>query len=494
MATTPRYPSLFQINSRVWLQRMSREAGRPIALADIDEATLDGFAERGFDWIWLLSVWQIGAAGRAVSRANAQWRAEFQAVLPDLTEDDICGSGFAITAYTVSDALGGEAALAQFRERLARRGIKLMLDFVPNHTAPDHPWVKTHPDYYVEGSEEAASGAPGNYLRVDTDRGPKILAYGRDPNFPGWPDTLQLNYANPELQRARIDELIAIAGKCDGVRCDMAMLLLPEIFERTWGITPEPFWPKATAAVHARYPAFTFMAEVYWDLEWTLQQQGFGYCYDKRLYDRLREGHVGPIRGHLLAGLDYQDELARFLENHDEPRAAAEFAWPQHQAAAIITFLSPGLRFFHEGQFEGARVRVPTHLCRGPVGATKPEIAAFYGRLLQVLKETGAFRDGAWSQIQPEPVWSDNWTSDGFVAYAWAGEDGSSHVVVVNYAGNQGQCRLPLPFPELRGRQALLTDLMGTEIYDRDGTELVDHGLYIDHAPWHYNVFVLRIT
>jgi glycosidase len=494
MATTRRYPSLFQINSRVWLQRLSREAGRPIALADIDEATLDGFAERGFDWIWLLSVWQIGAAGRAVSRANAQWRAEFQAVLPDLTEDDICGSGFAITAYTVSDALGGEAALAQFRERLARRGIKLMLDFVPNHTAPDHPWVKTRPDYYVEGSEEAASGAPGNYLRVDADRGPKILAYGRDPNFPGWPDTLQLNYANPELQRARIDELIAIAGKCDGVRCDMAMLLLPEIFERTWGITPEPFWPKATAAVHARYPAFTFMAEVYWDLEWTLQQQGFGYCYDKRLYDRLREGHVGPIRGHLLAGLDYQDELARFLENHDEPRAAAEFAWPQHQAAAIITFLSPGLRFFYQGQFEGARVRVPTHLCRGPVEATKPEIAAFYGRLLQVLKETGAFHDGAWSQIQPEPAWSDNWTSDGFVAYAWAGEDGSSHVVVVNYTGNQGQCRLPLPFPELRGKQALLTDLMGTEIYDRDGTELVDHGLYIDHAPWHYNVFVLRVT
>lgn len=98
---------------------------------------------------------------------------------------------------------------------------------------------------------------------------------------------MQLNYANPELQNARIDELVAIAGKCDGVRCDMAMLLVPEIFQRTWGITPEPFWPKATAAVHARHPGFTFMAEVYWDLEWTLRQQGFAYCYDKRLYDRL---------------------------------------------------------------------------------------------------------------------------------------------------------------------------------------------------------------
>jgi hypothetical protein len=160
MATMPRYPCLFQINSRVWLQRLSREPGKRVTLADIDDATIDGFAERGFDWVWLLSVWQIGAAGQAVSRGNPQWRAEFKAVLLDLTEDDICGSGFAITAYTVSEALGGERALAQFREKLAKRGIKLMLDFVPNHTAPNHPWVKTHPDYYIEGSEGALAGAP----------------------------------------------------------------------------------------------------------------------------------------------------------------------------------------------------------------------------------------------------------------------------------------------------------------------------------------------
>jgi len=246
MTIAPRYPSLYQLNTRVWLRRLSSERGKQITLAEIDDATIDNFALQGFDWIWLLSVWQTGPAGRAVSRSKPEWQAEFRAVLPDLREDDICGSGFAITAYAVSDEIGGGAALAQFHERLARRGIKLMLDFVPNHTAPDHPWVKSNPDYYVQGSEEQISGAPRNYMRVETDRGSRILAHGRDPNYPGWPDTLQLNYANPELQNLRIDELIAIAGKCDGVRCDMAMLVLPEVFRRTWGVTPEPFWPKAT--------------------------------------------------------------------------------------------------------------------------------------------------------------------------------------------------------------------------------------------------------
>ena len=175
MATMPRYPSLYQINARVWLNRLSREAGKRVTLVDIDDATLDGFAEQGLDWIWLLSVWQTGAAGRAVSRSSPQWRAEFRAVPPALTEDDICGSGFAITGYTVSDMLGGERALTRFRERLAQRGIKLLLGFVPNHTAPDHPWVRTHPDYYVEGSEAALADSPQNYLRVETNREPKIL-------------------------------------------------------------------------------------------------------------------------------------------------------------------------------------------------------------------------------------------------------------------------------------------------------------------------------
>jgi glycosidase len=149
MAAAPRYPCLYRINTRVWLGRLSRDAGKRVTLAEIDDKTIDGWAETGFDWIWLPSVWQTGPVGRRISRSNPEWRAEYKTVLPDLSEDDICGSGFAITGYAASDAAGGETAMASFRERLARRDIRLMLDFVPNHTAPDHPWVKTHPDYFI---------------------------------------------------------------------------------------------------------------------------------------------------------------------------------------------------------------------------------------------------------------------------------------------------------------------------------------------------------
>ena len=165
-----------------------------------------------------------------------------------------------------------------------------MLDFVPNHMAPDHPWVEEHPDYFVAGTEELLAREPQNYLRIKRKDGDLILAHGRDPYFPGWPDTVQIDYGHPAAYEAMMRELEQVARQCDGVRCDMAMLLLPEVFERTWGRKPASFWPAAISRVREQDPDFCFMAEVYWDLEWTLQQQGFDYTYDKRLYDRLRDG------------------------------------------------------------------------------------------------------------------------------------------------------------------------------------------------------------
>lgn len=486
----PQNPSLYQINTRVWLTELSQSLGRHATLDDIPDQALDRLTETGFDWIWFLSVWTTGQAARKISRENPDWRRDFEETLPDLHEEDIGGSGFAITGYTVHPDLGGDISLAKLRARLQNRGLKLMLDFVPNHMAPDHPWVEEHPDYFVSGTQMDLAQTPQNYAMVRRKQGDLILAYGRDPYFSGWPDTLQLDYNNPATVEAMTIELLRISGQCDGVRCDMAMLVLPEVFEKTWGRKAHSFWPEATAAVREKVPGFCFMAEVYWDMEWVLQQQGFDYTYDKRLYDRLCLGQAKAVREHLYADYNYQHKMARFLENHDEPRAASTFEPNMHKAAAMVTFFAPGLRFFHQGQFEGRKKRISPHLIRAPQEPIDLDLQKFYSKLLGVLKKP-IFRDGQWHLLECLPAWNGNGTYNNFLAFGWEQTDGARALVCVNYGLDAGQCYLRLAFSELTGGFWRLQDQMSEAVYDRDGKEMLSQGLYLDMAAWKFHCFEL---
>jgi hypothetical protein len=362
-----------------------------------------------------------------------------------------------------------------------------MLDFVPNHMGLGHPWLASHPEHFIAGSEADLAREPQNFVRVQRQQEELLLAYGRDPYFSGWPDTLQLDYSRPATQEAMIGELRRIATQCDGVRCDMAMLVLPEVFERTWGKRAPLFWPRAIEIARQQTPGFTFLAEVYWDLEWTLLQQGFDYAYDKRLYDRLRDHQARPVREHFLAGLDYQGKLARFLENHDEPRVAAMYPRDIHQAAAAITFLSPGMRFFHQGQFEGKLKRISPHLGRGPAEPVDADIRRFYDKLLAVLRRP-LLRDGQWQLLECSPGWEGNWTRDCFVAFAWQAEN-ERLLVVVNYAPHQSQCHVRLPWIDLGGKEWRLHDELGGATYDWHGDDLQARGLFVDHQPWQAAAF-----
>jgi glycosidase len=493
-----RYPSLYQVNTRVWLRELSDRLGRAAKLADIPDDFLDKVAALGFDYLWFLGLWQTGQAGREVSLSHHEWLQEFQATLPGFTEADISGSPFAVTGYTLHKDFGPEADLVSLKKRLQKRKLKLLVDFVPNHTAPDHPWVKQHPEFYVQGSAADLEREPHNYRRVETPNGSLILAYGRDPYFAGWPDTFQINYRHPGLREAMAQELLKLAGIADGVRCDMAMLILPEIFQRTWGErsvptdgsppVDAPFWPETIGRVKAKNPGFIFMAEVYWDLEWTLMQQGFDYCYDKSLYDRLLSRDAAAVRAHLWADMAYQDKLARFLENHDEPRAAHDFPQPVHQAAAVVTYLTPGLRFFHEGQLEGRRVKVSMHLGRRPEEAVDSTLQKFYQNLLECLKRP-ELRQGRWQLLEVHPAWDGNPTWDRFLAFAWEGEAQQRLLITVNYGPAQGQCHVAWPFADMKGQKMTLQDLMHEARYEWEGDVLIDRGLYVDLPAWGFHVF-----
>ncbi|MBV9389701.1 MAG: hypothetical protein JOZ78_25035, partial [Chroococcidiopsidaceae cyanobacterium CP_BM_ER_R8_30] len=267
---------------------------------------------------------------------------------------------------------------------------------------------------------------------------------------------------------------------------------LPEIFHRTWGIATEPFWQTAIQKVRYQHPGFVFMAEVYWDLEWTLQQQGFDYTYDKRLYDRLREQHADPVREHFWADLDYQNKSARFLENHDEPRAATIFPSDVHRAAAILTFLSPGLRFLHQGQLDGFKHKISVHLQRGPAEPIDEELHTFYLKLLVCLR-LPVLREGIWQLLNCTPAWDGNWTWSAFISFTWEDPGRKRLLVIVNYAPHQSQCYVTLPYNDLAGKLYHLKDLMSSIVYERPGESLVS-GLYFDMPGWGYHVFDLTLA
>jgi hypothetical protein len=483
----PRHPLLYQVNTRVRVRQLADQLGRPATLDDLPDAELDGWRERGFDWIYLLGVWRTGAASRQVSREHPRWRTGFAATLDDLTDDDICGSCFAVTGYEVHPDLGGDEALARLRERMAARGLRLMLDYVPNHVGLDHPWVETHPDWFVGGTEEELERRPPDHIRL----GDRVLAYGRDPHSEGWPDTLQLDHSQPAVQEAMTAALLAVADRCDGIRCDMAMLILPDVFERTWGRRARPFWPSAIARVRERHPSLLLLAEVYWGLEGELQRQGFDVTYDKGLYDRLRDLQAVEVREHLRCGPAGQ-RGARFLENHDEPRAAVTFAPEVHRAASVVTFLTPGLRFLHQGQLEGWRTHVPPHLCRGPVEATDIDLAAWYDQLLALLRDP-VVRDGDWALVPCEPV-AGRGTTDAFLAWTWRLDDHPWWLVVLNYGPHPGRCRVHVPSDEVAGDVAgapvVLVDRRSGAHVELAGDGRVGTGVEVELPAWGAHVLV----
>ncbi|WP_406346344.1 alpha-amylase [Streptomyces sp. NBC_00648] len=482
MTELPAQPVVHEVNTRVWLRETGRRTGRGTGLSDVPKDIWDEIAPAGVDAVWLMGVWERSPQGRAIALDDQALHAAFTEAVEDVGAQDIAGSPYCVRRYEVDTALGGAAGLAAARAELDRRGIGLLLDYVPNHTAPDSPWVHEHPEYFVRGDGEDARRDPLGFL----DTGRTVLARGRDPFFPPWPDVVQLNAFDPALRRASTQVLDAIGRACDGVRCDMAMLMMNDVFARTWGeragaVPEEEFWSEVLAAVHRRHPRLVFVAEAYWDLEFALQQQGFDFCYDKRLYDRLLNASAESVRAHLRADEAYQRRLVRFLENHDEPRAARALSPGHERAAAVLIATLPGATLWHEGQFTGRRVHLPVFLDRRPDELPDPSLRSFHQRLVSGVHRSG-MRTGRW-QLLDGATWPDNTSGRDLIAMCWTGPAGR-FLTVVNLSGHPAQARVRLPWQELGPDTWTLSNLLDSERYERPGVELLESGLYVDLPPW----------
>lgn len=485
MKAWPSDPVLYELNTAAWLHDVGQRAGVTTTLADVSPAEWDRVTPAGVNAVWLMGVWERGPAGVELAMGSEGQVASFRAALPDFDVADVIGSAYCISRYEVDGRLGGRAGLAAARAALAQRDVALIVDFVPNHVAPDHPWLLEHPEYFVLGDVSDLQDHPSEFLAV----GGAVIARGRDPFFPPWPDVAQLNAFGPGLRRAAAATLSEIAEQADGVRCDMAMLMLNAAFAWTWGhragaVPAEEYWTQVIGSVREEHPDFVFAAEAYWDLEWDLQQLGFDLCYDKRLYDRLL--HEGPaaVREHLRAGLDFQRHLIRFLENHDEPRVVSLLEPDRERAAAVAIATLPGAVMWHEGQFQGWRVHVPVFLARRPPEPTDDDLERFH---LDLLAATDGRRQGRWELLDTSG-WSGDCSNEQLLVWSWS-DAAQRTLIVINDADGPAAGRIHLRWKDLGPHMWQLTDLLTNEVFVRDGPELAAEGLYVQLPSWGFHVF-----
>jgi hypothetical protein len=488
------HPHLYEINTWVWLHELSRKMNRPIRLSDVPDQEWDDLQARGFDAIWLMGLWERSPLGRQIAIQHPDLQKEYDKALPGWQEFDVVGSPYAVRAYQPDPELASWEQLAEVLEKLHDRGIKLILDFVPNHTALDHEWTSSHPEYFIQGTSKDATNFPSEYFPIDTPIGSRYLAHGKDPHFPAWTDTAQLDYFNPDTRRALLHELQRIARYCDGVRCDMAMLVLNEVFAQTWkkqvqdmGQLSREFWIDAIALL----PDFLWIAEVYWGREWELQQLGFHFTYDKRLYDRLRHATPREVALHLQADAAFQSKLVRFLENHDEARSAVVFGNVRLPAVGVLMATLPGMRLYHQGQLAGKRIRIPVQLCRVQEESSDDATAAFYDRILAITNED-VFHAGQWTLLHSRSAGDDSFNN--IIVYQWKTHR-DWRLIAVNLSAMVAQAYIHLnDQPEIDPHKFpvyTLYDQFNDLLYEGRWEDFKQNGIYVRLDPIGCHVFSL---
>lgn len=487
------HPTIYEINTRVWLRRFDSSSCRA-RLIDIPDEYWKRLASIGIDAVWLMGIWKSNDEVIAECCFENGLTNSYRKALKDWKNEDVIGSPFAIDSYTVNPAIASEEELLFVKFKLNSFGLKLILDFIPNHFGAASNLIKTHPKLFLTCTHECIKNDPHTFFKNRFDD-KIIFAHGRDPFFPAWTDTIQLNYCNEATRRFMIEQLLNLSMLCDGVRCDMAMLILNNVFYNTWrGAIDEQkfsapaseFWSEAISEVKQTDKNFILIAEAYWDLEWQLQQLGFDYTYDKRLHERLLRENAASIAAHLKAEEEYQNKSVRFIENHDEERALNVFGKEKSLAAAVVMSSVRGLKLFHDGQFEGRRIKQPVQLGREPNETVAKKIESYYEKILRVCNHQ-IFHDGEWEILNADSAWDGNNTDINFLCWLWKFNT-DYRLVVVNYSNEKSQCRIKLPIP-FADENINFTDLLTDKKYARQSEEIFHVGLFVELLPYHSHIF-----
>lgn len=484
--------SLYQINTRAFCFKKNK---------NLLEIPLDYFRNLkalGIDYIWFMGVWEPLTQTYIDKYCKEPGLLkEYRNALPDVREDDIVGSPYAISNYNLNPCLGNPEDIGLLKQKLNSVGLKLIVDFVPNHFGASTPLVATHDYLFLKCSKNDFLSDDVTFFEPDNNKG-SYFAHGKDPNYPAWGDTIQVNYFNDNARKFMINVLLNIAKVSDGVRCDMAMLALNRIFAKTWKkvlshqdhtIPSSEFWTDAILEVKKSHPEFIFIAETYWDTEWEMQELGFDYTYDKRLLDRIVYSNANDIREHLKAQSSYQEKLVRFIENHDEERSITSLGEEKAKMAAIIISTILGMRFYYDGEFEGAPIRLPVQLRREPNFIENREIKNFYLKLLNIVNND-IFRKGKWSLLDVTSG-SDNLSYNNILAWSFEYQN-EMIVTVINYSEYLSSAHIK--FNCGCSEKINLKDLLNNTTYERKRADIENYGLYVELKRYNAHIFHISLV
>ena len=385
-------------NAFVWLDQLSKQYGYPINTLDqIPDAELDTLAAHGFTGLWLIGLWERSAASKRIKQI--------------MGNPDAVASAYSLYDYTIAHDLGGEAAMANLRDRCWQRGIRMASDMVPNHVGVDGRWVLDHPDWFIsldyppfpsytfDGVDLSSDERVGIFLedhyysrsdaavvfkRVDRWSGStKYVYHGNDGTSMPWNDTAQLNYLNPDVREAVIQTILHVARQFPIIRFDAAMTLAKRHFQRLWfpepgsggdipsraehGLTkaqfdalmPQEFWREVVDRCAVEAPDTLLLAEAFWLMEgYFVRTLGMHRVYNSAFMVMLRDEDNAKYRQVLKNTLEFDPEIMRryvnFMNNPDERTAVDQFGKDdKYFGVATLLVTLPGLPMIGHGQVEG---------------------------------------------------------------------------------------------------------------------------------------------
>lgn len=444
------HQSLYLINTRLWIDQLSKKYNHPITVDTVPNAEWNNLFEK-YDYFWFMGIYTPSIASQEHAK---KWCHELRYALPDLDPNkDVAASPFAIPEYVPNQKIAKNwQAWDKMVNKLHQHGKKVMIDFVPNHTALDAKLAKNNPEYFIQGSQHQYNSNPNLFYPViANDSQTYYIAHGKDPNFPQWADTLQLNYGVPGLHEEMAKQLLELSRHSDGVRCDMAMLLNPQTFIRTWGwalsesqkdyLWQHPFWQEKIPLVKTNaQKQFDFLGEIYWDKEYL--GQVFDYIYNQDFYNVLHESpqtlksQVQYLLETKKSCRHYHDTL--YIENHDEQRASQVLGPKLSKAAAVLAGIIPNSIFMvNQGQEKGLKIKPPMQISRFPKEESDLETQIFYDKLLN-LTNSCLFKQGEWNLADINSI-----SGDTIALKVLSPDKKIGAVVCINLYNNYAKCTIP---------------------------------------------------